>query len=113
VPRRGSGGTAPLHATTLVTLKLADMILCTAARRPDGLSIPDNHGMTLAMLDPKFRRPTAPRGPAPNAMRHEMKAAIVAALLQAEGQGDEQTASELLAILSTMPERSGRPGRAY
>ncbi len=65
------------------------------------------------MLDPIPRRPPVPRAPVPQAMRHEMRAAILAALHQAEGQGDEQTASELLAILSTMPERSGRASRAY
>jgi hypothetical protein len=59
------------------------------------------------------RRPSAHRAAAPSAMRHEMKAAIVAALLQAEGQGDEQTAAELLTILTTMPDKSIKAGRAY
>ncbi len=45
------------------------------------------------------------------AQRHDMTAAIFAALRQAENQGDSETAADLLIILRAMPEATGTTKR--
>jgi hypothetical protein len=62
-------------------------------------------------FDNSRKRPTMKTAASSLAQRHDMTAAIFAALRQAENQGDSETAADLLIILRAMPEATGTTKR--